>query len=296
MGKKNRLSAKTPKGSGKLIPLTPKEINKNYSRTLATAFELLVTHATHEPYLELVEELVKAEGFDWPSEEEKIHRLVKAAQNVCKIIQEHNSLKLKINKDNIKKVLKFLVEQGISPSYLLERIDDAQFRNVCSASKDEIKNIRYNPEHKYVSYAIFLSPYACITHKILTGEGFTVMDMNKALNIHVTGLTNSAEEHHKKITYTIELLNLLENFGDPILFKIILRSIENKSLNSYEEILFKTHALHTGILRDFEVIDKLVAEINKKLDKFLTKRSITSDIKPTEYKEGSSGSKVQKVS
>jgi len=71
MGKKNRLSAKTPKGSGKLIPLTPKEINKNYSRTLATAFELLVTHATHEPYLELVVELVKAEGFDWPSEEEK---------------------------------------------------------------------------------------------------------------------------------------------------------------------------------------------------------------------------------
>ncbi|WP_158706811.1 hypothetical protein [Candidatus Phycorickettsia trachydisci] len=289
MGKKDRLGARISANSGRLIPLT-KIANQIYLEALIEAFSLLVVHATHQPYLEVVKELFKDENFEELSEEERQEIFKVLAKNVCMIIQKHTSLKLKINKDSVKKVLKFLVEQGVSPSYLLERIEDTKFRDMCGASREEIKNIKYNPECSFESLScayVILAPQACITYKILTGEGFTVMDMNKFLSTPYDLLDGNSEGlSFNKYIHTKALLNLLRKFSDPLLFKVVLRSIENKPLDPFEELLFKTKALVSFIDafensgKESELRNELVIDVSKAVEKFLTKHSTINDIKP----------------
>jgi len=284
MGKQNRLGAKTSMNPGRLIPL-PKKIWEDCNESLKAAFILLVTHATHQPYLEVAKELLKDENFIWSSEEDKIHTFEILAQDVCTIIRGHISLKLKLNIDNVKKVLKLLMDQGISPSYLLERIEDSKFRNMCCASKEEVKNIKYNPgcSSEDITCTIILSPQACIIYKILIGEGFTAVDMDKFLNIPYDLLyINLEDASYDRFKNTERLLGLLKGLGDPLLFKIVLRSIENKPLDFFEKLLFKTRALLS--FRDtpgeFEFVDRLLTDVDTVVTKFLIKHSTISDIKP----------------
>jgi len=290
MGKKNRSQAKSlisssTKPKFKLDPLVC-----YVESPLLEPLKIFVTHATHSLiFLELSKEILdKKLDPNWPTYQSREESFEAIARNVCAMIKfkSHRYSNPKIKDDNVKEVLLFLRDQGVSSEYLLERIEEPKYRNMCGASKSEVENIKYNQDtllEPRSCNCVSLDHFAHIMYKILTEQSVTKPDLQKFFNTEFKELGLTSREILDSDNLKV-LGWFFLSFADTYSFKSLLSVVEENSVNLVSSLFLQSCALqhlvtthqklnlrHELAVKTYEMVEKIKSKVTTQGDSHFIK-------------------------
>lgn len=291
MGKKNRSQAKSAVSSGAKPKFKLDPLICYVDSPLLEPFRIFVPHATHSiEFLEAAKEILdKKLNFNCPEVESREKSFETIARNVCAMIRlkSHRRSNPKIKDENVEKVLLFLRDQGVSSEYLLERIEEPKYRNMCGASKSEVKDIKYNKdtlsEPRSDNY-VPLDHFAHVMYKILTEQSVTKPDLQKFFNTDCKELYLTSREilnfNNLKVLGWFFL-----DFADTESFRSLLSAVEENLVNLLSSLFLQSCALQHLIMnrQEPDLRHELAIKTYEKVEKIKSKVTTQGDphfIKP----------------
>lgn len=287
MGKKSRPKADSLVTRHKnFIPLN---ISKPSLGFYKEYLKFCIVHSTYGPYLDTAKHILGAinqfrkndplDQSDYISNPQEFWQEV--ARNVCTTIfygsKRHASPK--VNPNNVKQVLEFLLGQGISEEYLIQRIP-IELRQIYLLKSlldhKDFKSVKYLDdwlcEARSQVYAHFI-PVPTIIEKIITGEEVTSNLIKQLVDMDFSHV----EDDHQKIVVAkrdvIELIAFLFHEHANLRSMEALLSVA-KDTDIVSSLNIKTYALRYFVSRvqKDDSWDDLIKEIHKDIKKISKKK------------------------